>query len=115
MASQSATATVTPLPIRPARPTIEIDGKRIDRLEAALLALDVADSVEGMARAELTFGNWGGDTPGVQYFDRRTLEFGKPVQLKVGDDKLFVGRIGALCADYPDGGPPTITVLAEDR
>ncbi|MDT7951094.1 MAG: contractile injection system protein, VgrG/Pvc8 family [Acetobacteraceae bacterium] len=110
-----ATATITPLPIRPARPTVEIDGQRIDRLESALLALDVADSVEGMAHAELTFGNWGGDTPGFQFFDRRTLEFGKPITLKLGDDALFVGRIGALCADYPDGGPPTVTVLAEDR
>ena len=26
-----------------------------------------------------------------------------------------VERALALCADYPDGGPPTITVLAEDR
>jgi phage protein D len=111
----SAGTTVTPLPVRPSRPSIEIDGQRVDRLEAALMAMDVADDLEGMARAELTFGNWGGDTPGFQHFDRRTLEFGKPVRLKLDEDVLFVGRITALCADYPDGGPPTITVLAEDR
>jgi phage protein D len=117
MASQPAStgANVTPLPLRPSRPSIELGGTRVERLESALLTMDVAESVEGMARAELTFGNWGGDTPGFQYFDRRTLEFGKMLKLKFGDDLLFSGKITALCADYPDGGPPTITALAEDR
>jgi len=107
---------VTPLPMRPARPTIEIDGKRADKLESALLTMELADSVEGMARAELVFGNWGGgDTPGFQHFDRATIEFGKPLKIKLGDDQMFDGRISAITADYPDGGPPTIGVLAEDR
>ena len=112
----AATSNVTPLPLRPARPTIEVDGKRADKLESALLSMEVADSVEGIARAELTFGNWGGgDTPGFQLFDRKTIDFGLPVKLKLGDDVLFQGRIGAIVADFPDGAPPTIGVLAEDR
>lgn len=112
----SPASNVTPLPMRPARPTIEIDGQRADKLESALLAMELADSVEGMARADLTFGNWGGgDTPGFQHFDRATLDFGKPLKVKLGDDLLFEGRISAIVADFPDGGPPTIGVLAEDR
>lgn len=112
----NAASNVTPLPMRSARPVIEIDGRRSDKLESALLNMEIADSVEGMARAELTFGNWGGgDTPGFQYFDRATLEFGKPVKVKLGEDLLFDGRISALVADFPDGGPPTVGILAEDR
>jgi uncharacterized protein len=112
----AAASNVTPLPMRPARPTIEIDGVRVDVLESALLAMELADSVEGMANATLTFGNWGGDaTPGFQHFDRRTLDFGKPIRIKLGDDQLFLGRISAIVADFPDGGPPTVGVLAEDR
>ena len=107
---------VTPLPMRPARPTIEIDGKRAEKLESALLSMELADSVEGMARAELVFGNWGGgDTPGFQHFDRKTIEFGKPLKIKLGEDRMFEGRISAIVADFPDGGPPTIGLLAEDR
>lgn len=114
MASQPA-SNITPLPMRAARPTIEIDGQRSDRLEASLAALDVTDLIEGMGRAELTFGNWGGDTPGFQHFDRRTIEFGKPIKVKLGDDLLFDGRIGAITADYPDGAPPLIGILCEDK
>jgi uncharacterized protein len=112
----AAASNVTPLPMRPARPTIEIDGVRVDVLESALMSMELADSVEGMANATLTFGNWGGDaTPGFQNFDRRTLDFGKPIRIKLGDDQLFLGRISAIVADFPDGGPPTVGVLAEDR
>ncbi|WP_310497514.1 contractile injection system protein, VgrG/Pvc8 family [Sandarakinorhabdus sp.] len=106
---------VTPLPMRPARPTIEIDGTRADRLESALITMELAEAVDGMARAELVFGNWGGETPGFQHFDRSTLEFGKGIKVKLGEDLLFDGRISAITADFPDGGPPTIGVLAEDR
>lgn len=111
----SSASNVAPLPVRPSRPAIDIDGQRQDRLEASLLAMEVSESVEGMARAELTFGNWGGETPGFQHFDRRTLEFGKSLKIKLGDELLFDGRISALVADFPDGGPPTVGVLAEDR
>lgn len=107
---------VATLPTRPARPTLEIGGERRQRLESALLAMEIADSVDGMARAELSFGNWGGaDGGGFQHFDRSVLEFGKAVVIKLGDDVVFDGRISAIGAEYPDGGPPKVSVLAEDR
>src|SRR6476646_913938 len=104
------------LPSRPARPTLEIDGSRQERLEAALLTMEIAESVDHVSRAELTFGNWGGpDSSGFQHFDRKTLEFGKSVLIKIADATLFEGRISAITADYPDGGPPTVGVIADDR
>lgn len=109
-------AEIARLPSRPARPTIEIGGAREATLEAALLGYELNDGIEAMAHAELTFGNWGGaDHPGFQHFDRRTLDFGKAIKIKIGDGTLFEGRIGAIAADYPEGAPPTLSVLAEDR
>ncbi|MFL6740998.1 MAG: phage late control D family protein [Sphingomicrobium sp.] len=109
-------AEVSRLPSRPARPTIEVGGQRNAVLEAALLSYELGDSLESMARAELAFGNWGGENqPGFQHFDRRTLEFGKALKVTMNDAALFEGRITALGADFPEGAPPTMTVLAEDR
>src|SRR5207248_2859201 len=71
----------------------------------------------GLYRCEAHFGNWGptnGD-PGFLYFDRRMLEFGKALQVKLGDDAIFDGRVMAIEASFPEGQPPQIGALAEDR
>jgi phage protein D len=107
---------VAVMPARPARPTLEIGGERQNRLESALLSMELASAVDSIAHAELSFGNWGGaEGSGFQHFDRKILEFGKDLVVKVGDEIVFEGRIAAILADFPDGGPPTIGVLAEDR
>jgi phage protein D len=98
------------------RPSIEIDGQRDATLTSAMLTLQVIDSAEGLARCDVTFGNWGGpERAGFQHFGRDKLEFGKSLKLKLGDDVLFDGRISAINAVFPDGGPPQIGVCAEDR
>ncbi|MFA6115179.1 MAG: hypothetical protein WC729_14365 [Sphingomonas sp.] len=110
-------AEVARLPMRPARPSIFIEDKRNAQLEAGLLRYELSDSIEGMARAEISFGNWGGeDKPGFQYFDRKVLDFGKKLKVGVGDsDVLFEGRITGIAADFPEGEAARITVFAEDR
>ncbi len=100
-----------------ARPLIRLAGQDNADLTAGLLSLLVAETASGLYRCEALFGNWGpmqGST-GFMYFDRRTLDFGKAFQVKMGSDTLFDGRIMALEARYPEGGPPQIAVLAEDR
>lgn len=117
----TATPTATPStiaqqPIRAARPSISIGGNRQTVLEASLLRYELTDSLDGMAHAELCFGNWGGsDRSGFQYFDRRLLDFGKELTVSLGDDSLFEGRISAIAAEYPEAAPPAIRVHAEDR
>jgi len=112
----AAAANVTQLPARPARPSLEIGGARRPELEASLIAMEITDSVDAIGWAEFTFGNWGGaDQPGFQHFDRKVLEFGKTLVVKIDGGVLFEGRISAIVADFPDGGPPTIGVVAEDR
>lgn len=111
-----ASAAILSLPLQSARPVVEIGGERRPLIETAMLSLEIADRVEGMARCEIVLGNWGcSDGPGFQYFDRQVIEFGKPVKVTLGGDTLFDGRISAITADFPDGGPPTIGLLAEDR
>ncbi|HEX2078386.1 MAG TPA: contractile injection system protein, VgrG/Pvc8 family [Longimicrobium sp.] len=103
-------------PVADARPSVEIDGERDATLTSSLLSLQVVDSAEGLARCEAIFGNWGGpDSPGFQHFGRDRLEFGKTLRLTLGGSALFEGRITAIHAVYPDGGPPQVGVLAEDR
>ncbi|MEA3061800.1 MAG: uncharacterized protein QOJ94_1581 [Sphingomonadales bacterium] len=104
------------LPSRPARPELEIDGQRRAILEASLLSMEVHDSVDSIGRAEFSFGNWGGpDSPGFQHFDRKVVEFGKDVVVKLADEIVFQGRITAITADFPESAPPTVGILAEDR
>ena len=100
-----------------ARPSILIAGQDKPELATGLMSLQVSEDVCGLYRCEATFGNWGthNGAPGYLYFDRSLLDFGKQLQVKVGDVLLFDGRIMALEAQFPEGAPPSITVLAEDR
>jgi phage protein D len=109
-------ANVATLPVQGARPSIEIEGQRDATLTASTLSLDIVDSADGLARCELLLGNWGGpEKAGFQHFDRSKLEFGKAITVKLGNDPLFEGRMSAITARFPDGGPPQIGVCAEDR
>jgi phage protein D len=102
--------------IKDSRPSVVIEGQRDARLTAALVTLRVVEAHDGFARCELVFGNWGGDERGgFQHFDRRRLEFGKALQLQLGDGTLFDGRISAITARFPEGEAPQIGVCAEDR
>ena len=106
-----------PNSVKPARPTITVGGQDKDLLGQGLLGMVVHETVSGLYRCEAVFGNWGtvaGQT-GFLYFDRRLLDFGKAFAIKLGSDTLFDGRITGLEAHFPEGRPPELAVLAEDR
>lgn len=105
-------------PARDARPSIWVDGRDAPALGGGLQALSIVENTAGLYRCEAMFGNWGqaGGTLDYLYFDRRTLEFGKPFAVKMGDETLFDGRVMGLEASFPPNDePPSITALAEDR
>jgi hypothetical protein len=80
----------SPVPVKGARPSVEFDGQRDATLSASLLALDIVDTVDGLANCELLFGNWGGpEKGGFQHFDRKVLEFGKAIIVRLRSDALF--------------------------
>lgn len=109
--NETATGLIT------ARPAFAIGGENKAFLAAALLGLAVHETVAGLFRCEATFGNWGNKDGQIDflYFDRDTLDFGRDLAVKVGDATIFDGRITALEAHFPEGRPPEIAVLAEDR
>jgi phage protein D len=98
------------------RPAIFIDGKEDNSLAGGLTYLLILERTDGLYRCEAKFGNWGptGDSTDFLYFDRKILDFGKEFQIKLGQDEIFKGKITALEADFPEGKPPEITILAED-
>lgn len=98
-------------------PKILIAGQEQSALRADLQALLIVENIQGLYRCELTVNNWGSANNKVDflYFDRKSVDFGKQIEIKLGDNKIFDGRIMALEAHFMDGAPPTLTVLAEDR
>ena len=93
-----------------------IDGQENSSLVGGLTSLLICERADGLYRCEAGFGNWGekDDSTDFLYFDRKILDFGKDFQIKLGQDELFKGKITALEANFPQGKPPEITVLAED-
>jgi uncharacterized protein len=101
-----------------ARPLVRVNGKDNAALSEGLLHLAITENTNGLYRCEATFGNWGPTNNRIDflYFDRASLDFGKPFQVIRADKPLFDGRIMALEGKFGgQGDSPSITVLAEDR
>jgi phage protein D len=103
--------------IRVARPSVAVNQRVDPNLADGLLSLTICEQTTGLYCCEAQFGNWGAknNTIGFLYFDRATLDFGKPFAIKLGQDTIFDGRIVGLEAIFPEGQQPRLTVLAEDR
>lgn len=99
------------------RPTVAIDDVADAALDAALVAMEIVEHPSGPFRCAARFANWGAQGGGVGFlhFDRKTLEFGRRLTVRRDGDVLFTGRMSALEAHFPEGGPPEIAVLARDR
>ncbi len=101
-----------------ARPLIAIDDTHEASLSEGLINLAITEDTSGLYRCEAAFGNWGatgGSTLDYLYFDRRKLDFGKSLKIKLQDQTLFDGKIMALEAQFNDRGSRNLNVLAEDR
>src|SRR5438105_8014733 len=103
--------------VRTTRPTIAVGGQDDQSLSEGLVDLRIEENVDGLYHCEAAFGNWGpkDGTTTFLYFDRSKLDFGKELKVKSGGDVVFTGRVTGIEARYPEGSPPTVTVLAEDR
>ncbi|MFN3303889.1 MAG: phage late control D family protein [Roseateles sp.] len=107
------------IPLSSGRPTVEVEGQVASDLAAALQALEIRERIDGLAQAQLAFGNWGtrDGAPGYTLFGRDRLEFGKTLAVKLGPDLLFSGRVMALQARFPKAGvgEAQLVVQLEDR
>jgi phage protein D len=100
-------------------PRITLSSDLKPAVMADLLDLEVNDHIHGFASLRATFANWGftGHGQGSLYLDRSNLDFGAPITVGFGPDTgtvLFAGAISAINADFPEFGPGTVTVCAED-
>jgi phage protein D len=110
----SSVSTYTPTP------DVTLDGDVPERMAGLLVSVTVEESVAGLARGEVRLDNWTSRAEGPGYFlvDRRTVDFGKRLQVRAGppDERavIFDGHITGIEADFaPDAGP-TLVLLAED-
>jgi phage protein D len=110
-------ASATATGVRTSRPSFSLGGQEDTSLSQGLLSLCIAESVHGMYHCDARFGNWGpkGNSIDFLYFDRKKFDFGKSMQVKLDQDKMFDGRISAIEAGFGEGSPPEIAVLLEDR
>ena len=100
-----------------ASPAFSVGGQDQPDLSVQLLDLAVRENTLGLYRCEATFGNWGSVNGriGFRHFDRTLIDFGKSFKVKLGDDVLFDGRVMGITGVFPQGAPPRIVVLADDR
>ena len=107
------------LSVYAATPRISLDGSEQSALTSHLVELASEETVEGLARCEATFSNWGPKDNAVGYLfsDRRILDFGKALKVEARDGQgiVFEGRIMGLEGRYARDRAPELLVLAEDR
>src|SRR5687767_7381219 len=99
-------------------PALSLDGSAEPSLATSVLSATVEESVEGMRRCEIVFGNWGETGQGLGFVlsDRRLVDFGRTVGLVVGEGdrrgEIFSGAITGIEEQYPQGRVPQLVVLA---
>ncbi len=95
--------------------SIEIDGDPIPpALRGSVSRISYTDGIQGADRVEVSIANEGLrwlDHPLLQVDNRFTLSLGyAPDPL----ERVFVGEITGVNATFPNGGMPTLTVVAHD-
>ncbi|MDZ7754058.1 MAG: contractile injection system protein, VgrG/Pvc8 family [Gammaproteobacteria bacterium] len=109
-------------PVYNARPMVEVDGQRFDKLNELLLAMEMREQEGGLSAMELRLSNVASDPDGSAAYafeDEREIRFGSSITVFAGDvrepQELFRGMVTGLEADFPEGAPPELLVLAEDK
>jgi len=106
-----------------ARPTIEIDGQRDERVQTLLLAMEMQEAESGLSSLELRFRNTAvvqrqGVDFAFEYSEHDLLSLGKSVRILAGDEsdprEIFRGVISGLEFVMEAQQEPELIVLAED-
>ncbi len=95
--------------------TIEIDGAPIPpALRGAVSRISYTDGMKGADRVEVTIAN-----EGLRWLDHPLLQMDNGFTLSLGYapdplERVFVGEITGVNASFPNGGMPSLTVVAHD-
>ncbi len=104
-----------------ARPVVRINGQEQQRINGLLQSMDVVEQEDGLSALELRFDNVANEADGGVEFafeDEAVLKLGDRLTVYAGDERapteIFGGSVSGLEAEFSEGAPPTLTVLAED-
>jgi hypothetical protein len=92
-----------------------IDGEPLPLgLRGSISSVSYQDGIEGADRVEVTFAN-----PGLRWLDHPLLQADNGFALEIGYapdplEEVFVGEITGVEPSFPNGGMPTIKVVAHD-
>lgn len=92
------------------QPTFYVDGQVEPTLATQLSALVISETLGEPSRCEATFNNWVAGA--LVYPDDRTLTFARPLEIRLGEDVLFVGHVIALEGRFPAAWPPELRATA---
>lgn len=104
-----------------ARPTVRIDGQDNADVSAAVLAMRMIEQEGGLCSLELRLANFGiaGQQPGTLFEDERNVKLGSQIAIYSGDtsapQEIFRGLVTGFEAEFPEGEPPELVLLAEDK
>jgi len=109
-------------PVYNPQPVITVDGRRFDKVDELLLALDMREQEGGLSALELRFANIAsepGGGAGYAFEDETEIKLGSTVTVATGDvadsQEIFRGAITGMEAEFLEEAPPELLVLAEDR
>ncbi len=94
---------------------IEIDGEGIPAaLRGSVSRISYTDGMQGADRVEVTIAN-----DGLRWLDHPLLRIENRFTLSLGYapdplERVFVGEITGVNASFPNGGVPTLTIVAHD-
>jgi len=104
-----------------ARPTLRLAGQEDVRVSELLIGMRIEESEGGMTTAELRFSNWASTTDhraDHAFEDGSRIALGTAIEVYAGDEtqarELFRGVVSGLEAEFVQGAPPELVVLAED-
>lgn len=103
------------------RPTVRVESQEQETVTDLIITMEINEREGGMSSLELRVSNLLSErngTAGLAFEDDRVLKLGATVAIYCGDEnaprEVFRGKITALEADFPEGKPPELVVLAED-
>ncbi len=105
------------------RPSFTVDGMEAGGLQLDLVSMEATQDEDGMATLTVVLKNWGKASPtseaDFRYFDGKTLDLGRSIQVTAGDDDnknvVFDGLITAIEGVFPEHRSAEVIVRAEDQ
>lgn len=102
-------------------PTVRVDSQEKEDVRDLLIGMEVNEREGGLTSLELRVSNLASNEQGgaaLAFEDNRTLKLGAQIAIYCGDvnapREVFQGKITGLEADFREGKPPELIVLAED-